>query len=125
MSILAALTKTRKPSPATVGTGDDQITVWLCPVAHSIASGFSAIVAEKGNGPEAQLAAGGYVLHALVVEENGERVFSSAEHAQAELAAAPLDGPLAELLGLVMAHITATSSRVSPKSSPPTTDSVG
>lgn len=125
MSILAALTATRKPSPVTVGTDGEQITVCLRPVTHGIISGFSARISGKEKDPEAQTAASGYLLHALVVDSDGSPVFESPAHACTVLSAAPLDGPMGELQRKVMEHVTAAGNAATPKASPPTTVSAG
>jgi len=125
MSILSALAITRKPSPVTIGTGDEQITVYLRAVSHGVISGFSARISGKEKDPEAQTAASGYLLHALVVEVDGTPVFESAAHAATVLAAAPLDGPMGELQREVMAHVTAAGNAATPKASPQTTVSAG
>jgi hypothetical protein len=125
MSILRALTVTRKPSPVTVGTGDEQITVCLRPVSHGVISGFSARIQGKEKDPEAQTAASGYLLHALVVDADGSPVFESAAHAATVLSAGALDGPMGDLQRKVMEHVTIAGNAATPKASPPTTDSVG
>jgi len=125
MSILSALTVTRKPSPVAVGTGDEQITVYLRAVSHGVISGFSARISGKEKDPEAQTAASGYLLHALVVDADGSPVFESAGHAATMLAAAPLDGPMGELQREVMAHVTAAGNAATPKASQPTTAFAG
>jgi len=125
MSILSALTAPRKLTPLTLDTENGRLVVCLRPVSHGVISGFSARIQGKEKDPEAQTAASGYLLHALVVDADGSPVFESAGHAATVLAAAPLDGPMGELQREVMAHVTAAGNAATPKASPPTTDSVG
>lgn len=125
MSILSALTAPRKLVPLTLDTENGRLVVCLRPVTHGIISGFSARISGKEKDPEAQTAASGYLLHALVVDADGSPVFESASHAATVLSGAPLDGPMGELQREVMAHVTAAGNAATPKASPQTTVSAG
>lgn len=125
MSILAALTAPRKLVPLTLDTENGRLVVCLRPVTHGVISGFSARISGKEKDPEAQTAASGYLLHALVVDADGTPVFESPAHACTVLSGAPLDGPMGELQRKVMEHVAAAGNAATPKASPQTTVSAG